>query len=111
MTTVHAIGDGMTLMECRHPQFVDSAAQPNGLGPDQRDWRTIPAYRERLERAKRDIETIRLVTDAQDRFRGLATIDETAEIRITGQQDQFRETMRTFAEVKNSFPLLMKAKQ
>ena len=53
---IHAIGDGLTLMECRHPQFVDAAAQPNGLGPDQRDWRTIPAYRERMERARRDIE-------------------------------------------------------
>ena len=49
-------GDGLTEMASPHAQFVDCGPIRNGLGPDTRDWRTLAAYRERLERARRDAE-------------------------------------------------------
>ena len=50
----YAIGDGLTDLESRHFQIVAVGPAHNGLGPDLRDWTTIPAYRERIERARRD---------------------------------------------------------
>jgi hypothetical protein len=50
----YAIGDGLTDLESRHWQIVELTPVRNGLGPDTRDWTTLPAYRERIERARRD---------------------------------------------------------
>ncbi len=50
----YAPGDGLTEMESLHWQIVDIGPVHNGLGPDLRDWRTLLAYRARIERAKRD---------------------------------------------------------
>jgi len=50
----YAIGDGLTDLESMHWQIVELGPVRNGLGPDKRDWRTLQAYRERIERARRD---------------------------------------------------------
>ena len=55
----YASGDGLTDLESRHFQIVAVGPVHNGLGPDTRDWTTLPAYRERIDRARRDIENHR----------------------------------------------------
>ena len=49
-------GDGLTLPESPHAQFVDCGPVRNGLPPDTRDWRTLDAYRQRIERARMDAD-------------------------------------------------------
>ena len=53
---LHPIGDGLTLMECRHLQFVDTVALPNGLPIDTRAPLETEWGQRRRERYKRDIE-------------------------------------------------------
>lgn len=58
----YASGDGLTeglatpgsVWGCSHRALVDIGPVRNGLGQDARDWTTLPAYRERIERARSD---------------------------------------------------------